>query len=143
MSLNNDLLTNDTNLPRMCTRHYDGRDGYFSGSVLTDLETTLSRITERFNSEPHNLNPCVELMLNYLCHYYFPLCNQTTGEITPVCSRSCTLLTNNQNCSALREIANEELEQENVLSPGDSCAQTYQSFVNQPPVSENCLAIEG
>ena len=127
----------------MCITYYDDIDGYFSGSSLNRLQEAFQGITETFNSESHSLNPCVDLMLNYLCHYYFPSCNQTDDEITPVCNRTCTFLTNNQNCSVLREIANQELEQHNLLSTGDSCVQTYRSFVNPPPVSENCLAIEG
>ena len=82
-------------------------------------------------------------MLNYICHYYFPSCNQTTDEITPVCDRTCTFLTNNRNCSTLRGIANEELELRNILSTGESCPQTYRPLTNSPPLSENCLAIEG
>ena len=82
-------------------------------------------------------------MSNYICQYFFPSCNQMTGEITPVCDRTCVLLTNNGNCSTLRRIVNEELERENIASTGDSCTRTYRSFGNPPLVSENCLAIEG
>ena len=126
----------------MCARYYDDRNGYFSGSSLSGLPMALTRITDTFDSE-HSLNPCLDLMLNYVCHYYFPSCTQAGDEIILVCDRTCALLTNNQNCSVLREIVNDELEQDNILSIGDSCAQMYRSFVNPPPVSENCLAIEG
>ena len=126
----------------MCTRYYDSAGGYFSGTPLSRLQDAFQGITETFNSEPHNLNPCVDLMLNFICQYYFPSCNQTTGKITPVCNRTCTFFTNNQNCSTLREIANEELELRNILSTGDSCLQTYRPLIDSPPLSENCLAIE-
>ena len=126
----------------MCTRYYDGSDGYFSGRSLGGLRNVFQRAIDEFDRE-HSLNPCVDLMLNYFCHYFFPLCDQATGEIIPVCGRSCTLLTNNQNCSALRDIINDELERESLASTGDTCGQTHRSFVNSPPVSENCFAIEG
>lgn len=137
---------NDSNFPTFCTRYYDGssdgRDGYYNGSMLNGLQMALSSSINRFDREDH-LNPCRDLMLNYICQYFFPSCNQATGEITAVCNRTCVLLTNNENCSTLREIVNEELEQESITSTGDSCIRTYHSFVNPPPVSENCLAIEG
>ena len=88
-------------------------------------------------------NSCVELMENYLCHYYFPLCNLTTVEITPVCRSSCALLLNNQDCAELREITNEQLNQHNVTPPDNKCLQTHSMYVNSSAVSENCLSIEG
>ena len=137
---------NDNNFPTLCTRYYDGSsdglDGYFSGSVINGLEMALSRSTDRFNSE-HSLNSCRDLTLNYICHFYFPSCNQATGEITPVCDQTCVLLTNNDDCYTLRGVVNEELERQNIASTGESCIQIYRSFVNPPPVSEYCLPIEG
>ena len=90
-------------------------------------------------SDSYNLNLCVELMENYLCHYYFPLCNQTTGEITPVCRSSCALLANNEDCTELMEITNEKLSQFDSIG---SCLQTFRTY-SAPAVSENCLSIEG
>ena len=110
--------------------------------MLNGLQMALSRSINRFDRQD-SLNPCRDLMLNYICQYFFPLCNQVTGEITPVCDHTCVLLANNENCSTLRRIVNEELERENIISTGDSCTQIYRSFVNPPPVSENCLAIKG
>ena len=99
----------------------------------------LPRINDIFHDQ-HNDNPCVDFLLNYLCHYYFPQCNLTTGEVTPVCNSSCALLVNLEVCAELRAIANEQLEQD---SPGDSCSPTYRSYVNPIPLSGNCLSIEG
>ena len=87
-------------------------------------------------------NSCIELMENYLCHYYFPSCNVTTGEVTPVCRSSCALLANNEDCSELMKYVNGQLTQYNVAPP-DDCRQTYSIYVNPPAVSENCLSIEG
>ena len=100
----------------------------------------LLRISRIFQSES---NPCVDLMENYLCHYYFPLCNLTTGETTLVCNSSCALLVNNENCSDLRTIANEELEDDDIVPPDDVCLQTHSSYINPPVLSGNCLSIEG
>ena len=135
-------LSNNTRLPEICTVYYDDGDGYFDGSSISGLQNSFQRIDNMFQRVSDS-NQCVELMKSYLCHYYFPSCDQTTGEIVPVCRRSCALTLNNEDCSALRRIVTDILEQENVLSPGDSCLQTHRSFVNPPLVSEDCLAIEG
>ena len=78
-------------------------------------------------------------MENYLCHYYFPLCNQITGEITPVCRSSCALLANNEDCTELMEITNEKISQFDSIG---NCLQTFRNY-SAPAVSENCLSIEG
>ena len=134
-------LHNHTRLPEMCTIHYDDGYGYFNGSLISGLQNSFRRIDRMFQRVSDS-NQCVELMTIYLCYYYFPPCNQTTGEIIPVCSRSCALTLNNENCSALRRIITDILEQDNIVSPGDSCLQTHRSFVNPPQVSEDCLSIE-
>jgi len=103
----------------------------------------LNRVNNIFQSDSNNLNPCLDLMEQYLCYYYFPLCNVMTGEIIPVCSSSCALLRNNEDCSDLLEIANEEFEQDNISPPGDMCILTYRNFVNTPRISTNCTSIEG
>ena len=126
----------------MCRRFYEPGDAYYNGSTLSGLNNVFRRVTNRFARESDD-PICVDLVTRYLCHYYFPLCNATTDEIIPVCSRSCTLLTNNPNCLILRGIANEEIGQENLVATGDSCNQTYRSYVNPPPVSESCFSIEG
>ena len=103
----------------------------------------LQRISVTFDDE-YNLNPCVDLTLSYLCHYYFPSCNLATGEITPVCSSSCSLLRFNQDCATLTAVVNKELGQEIVvIEDAQSCSQTYYSYVDIAPVSGNCLLIEG
>ena len=100
----------------------------------------MSEINDTFQSDSYNLNPCVELMENYLCHYYFPLCNQTTDEITPACRSSCALLANNEDCTELMEITDEKLSQFDSI---DNCLQTFRNYESAPAVSENCLSIEG
>jgi len=135
-------LSNRTDLPEMCAIYYDDGDGYFSGSTFSGLQNAFQRISNMVRSESDS-NQCVELMKNFLCHYYFPLCNQTTGEIIPVCNHSCTLTLTDEDCSALREIVKGELEQDNVTSPKESCSQAYRSFGNPLSVSKDCFSIYG
>ena len=136
--------SDSTDFLSFCKRYYNNVDGYFNGSEISDLRMAMSRINDRFQNE-HNLNPCGDLMLNFLCHYHFLLCNLMTSEITPVCSSSCALLLNNENCSVLRPIVEEELEKDSIVSPAadDSCLQTHHFNDNPPTVSGNCLSIEG
>ena len=135
--------SNTTDLPISCERFYSPGDGYFSGSEIIGLQMALLKISNTFQNESNNLNPCVDLMKNYLCHYYFPLCNLMTGVTTLVCNSSCALLVNNEDCSELREIANEELQQDDIVPPDDVCLQTHSTFINPPAVSGYCLSIEG
>ena len=126
----------------LCRPYYSPGSGYFSGNEIGDVHMNLLHIRDTFNATEYNLNPCVDLMLNYLCHYYFPLCNLTTSEITPVCSSSCVLLLVNQDCATLSGVVNRELGPDFVLADG-SCSQTYYSYDNIPPVSRDCLSIAG
>ena len=134
--------TTDTDFVELCRPYYNPESGYFSsGSEISGLRMALPSINDLFQDD-RNLNPCVDLMLNYLCLYYFPSCDLTTEEITPVCDSSCALIANNENCSELREIANGQLKRYNV-TPSSDCRQTYSIYVNPPAVSENCLSIIG
>ena len=131
-----------SDLPGFCKKYYSYNEHIINGSMESSLRIALNRISDMLNRS-YNLNPCVELMENYLCHYYFPLCNynQTTTEITPVCTSSCALLANNEDCSELMNIIDKEFSQ--IDSPGN-CLQTYHNYYENPPVvSENCLSIEG
>ena len=134
------LNSSDDDFGIMCERYYSGSDGYINGSEISGLPEVLQRISDTLQSESDNA--CIDLMENYLCHYYFPLCNMTTGEVTPVCSSSCGLLINNKNCSELVKITNMQLKQYNI-TPHHECLQTYHTFFNPPALSENCLSIEG
>ena len=123
----------------ICGRFYNDGDHYYSRNVLSGLQVALSRIYLMFQSES---NPCVDFMLNFLCYYYFPLCNPANNKIIPVCNRSCILLGNNEDCSALRASARTELQQDNIIPPDEACIQTHRNYVNNFTVSENCFSIE-
>ena len=125
----------------LCAPYYSPGNGYFSGNEISGIHMDLLHIRDTFDDE-YDLNPCVDLMLNYLCNYYFPSCNLETDEITPVCSGTCNLLLVNQDCATLSVVVNRELEQD-VFSADDLCSQTYNSYDDTPPVSGNCLSIEG
>ena len=127
----------------MCERFYGDGDHYFSGSPLNGFTQVFSRIHSAFLRE-HN-NQCIDLMENYLCYYYFPLCNPDNNEIIPVCSRSCVLLRNIGDCHHLRMIADGELANNSVDPPDNTCAVNYHSYVDSVAVilSESCYSIEG
>ena len=127
----------------LCAPYYSPGNGYFRGNEISGVHMDLLLIRDTLDDE-YDLHPCVDLMLNYLCHYYFPSCNLTTGEITPVCSNSCALLRLDQDCATLTTVVNEELEQEIILvDDAQSCSQTYYSYVDIVPVSGSYLLIEG
>ena len=130
-------------LVRPCRNYYASDSGYFNTTTnKDDIDEALRRINSRFQNEDNSDNPCTDLMLNYLCNYYFPSCNLMTDEVTPVCSTSCALLANNEDCVDLREnIVDVQLE--DIGPPSDSCSQTYQVDDPPPTVTANCLAIEG
>ena len=138
VSLNNTI----SDLPGFCRRYYDDSE-HLNGNIESDLQAQiLIEINGIFQNDSYSLNLCIELIENYLCYYYFPLCNQTTGEITPVCKSSCTLLVNNADCFELIKITNWKLSQSNSLTIGN-CLQTFRNYGSAPAVSENCLSIEG
>ena len=127
-----------TNFPRFCRRYYSDSEHFINGSIESGLQVqVLGEINGIFQNDSYNLNLCVELMENYLCHYYFPLCNQTTDKITPVCRSSCGLLRNNEDCTELMEITNGKLNDHEF-----DCLLN-QIFHHEILVSENCLSIEG
>ena len=131
-------------LPMSCNnlRFYDNDDAVFNGSRINLLPKVLDRINNRTESAD---NPeCAESLQQYLCHYYFPLCNLTTGEIIPVCDNSCELLMENDNCNDLFTIASQELGSSNISIPDTTCLRTHRMFNNRPPsVSDKCSEIEG
>ena len=132
-----------SDLIRTCGDFYASDSGYLNATNKTDIDEALRRIDSMFQNDDDSDNPCTDLMLNYLCNYYFPSCDLETGEITPVCSSSCALLANNADCVDLRERI-VDMQLEDVGPPSDSCSQTYQADDDPPPtVTESCLAIEG
>ena len=131
-------------LPRSCNnRGFYHRDGtVFQGKLNSSLGRSLDRTFDTLNTEYSGNSECVESVQRYLCYYYFPLCDISTGEITPVCDSNCESLFGNDDCSDVLAAASEELRTYNVPTPDESCSRTHQPFVN-PSVSNDCIEIEG
>jgi len=138
-------------LPMVCEGYYDSNSGYFNGSTITELQMILDE--EITNSIPDNTATCADFVQRYLCYYYYPVCNLTTGVILPTCSPSCNLLTNNQDCKTLIRAATRAIESrtsniavsENTNnSPGGSCLVTVNaSYIGNANLSTDCIPIEG
>ena len=104
----------------------------------------LRRTIDDISSELSTRNgPCVDLVLRYLCYYYFPVCNQTTGVVAPSCTSSCNLLVNNQECSDFLAEARMRIDQISIPIPDPDCQMTFHTEGQPDEVSDNCIAIEG
>jgi len=138
-------------LPVTCKGYYDTNGGYFDGSTIDGLQMILDE--EIANSIPDDAETCVDFVQRYLCYYYFPVCNLTTGVILPSCSASCNLLTNNQDCKVLIQTATRAIEQRinNIAigghsnnSPDGTCLITVNtSYIANTTLSTDCIPIEG
>ena len=111
--------------------------------MLPGIKQTLHDAVLFVNSNiSNNLEQYAQLIGNYLCHYYFPVCNMDGDKIRPVCSSSCNVLLNNEECSNLLKNALNLIAEQNItlLPDNDSCAMTYRSFPesNLPDVSQFC-----
>ena len=107
-------------------RFYDISDGVFNESRIDNLQRVLDRvINNTINAGSVDDPECTESVQQYLCHYYFPRCNLTTGEIIPVCNSNCELLFNNDNCRDLFMLASQELRRNNLPLPDESCLRTH------------------
>ena len=62
-------VNGNTNPIGFCSSFYSSKDGYVNGSEINGLQTALQAINNMFQDDIDN--PCVPLMLQYLCHYYF------------------------------------------------------------------------
>ena len=144
------LLTKASNstIPQFCAGFYLNSfdNAYYNGGTLPGIEEALNYTLETVSNS--NNDQCAELIGHYLCHYYYPVCDIDHNEILPVCSSSCNLLFNNEECSDLYTNALNLIAEHNVslVPSNDSCTMTYRSFADsvQPDASEDsCLDIEG
>ena len=122
-------------------------DAFYDGGTVPGIKGVLNYgLFAGYSNASSNFNQCMELIGHYLCHYYFPICDMDHDAILPVCSSSCNLMFNNQECltlfmNALNVIADQNIT---VLPSNDSCTLTYRSFgSDQPEISHFCLDIEG
>ena len=138
--------TQGNGVPEFCADLglYNGDDGYFNGSEILFLWTALNDIFDMLNSNPRNDSDCVEPVQLYLCYYYFPVCDISTGEIFPACDESCDLLFNNNDCLDLMIIAYQEFRLYGLPPlPDESCFPTYRYFNRSASLSDTCTEIEG
>ena len=75
------------------------------------------------------------------------MCRVNRNEIEPVCSSSCNLLLNDDDCSDLLVTALHIIADHNItLSPDDDmCVMTYRPFNGSatPSISPDCRSVEG
>ena len=87
---------------------------------------------------------CVQSVQQYLCYYYYPLCDPTNGDIISVCGDSCnSLFASETVCYDLLMRASEEIRLNSIPVPDNSCSRTHRIFTDPPAVSNNCAKIEG
>ena len=131
-------------LPQFCNNveFYDSNDAVFNGSKISELLNALDSTHNILNTEFAGNSECLKSVEQYLCYYYFVLCDTTTGQIMPVCEDTCHLLFDNDDCLDALIVASKQLKLRNIPPPDESCSRTHRHFVNSPPES-NCVEIEG
>lgn len=139
--------------PKSCDVFYSGNSvvAYYDDGMLPDILEVLDDALDLLSVHSNvsdNYDNCANLIGSYLCHYYFPACLVDKNEILPVCSGSCNLLLNDEECSDLFMVALSFIAENNIthLPDIDSCAMTYRSLPksDQPNVcNSSCLNIEG
>ena len=140
----------DSAIPKQCDLFYSRLEilnvTYYEEDIIPNLKSAL---IDSYTVLPHtssNFDQCLEIIVIYLCNYYFPICRTDRIEIAPVCSSSCNLLFNNEEClnlfkDALSFIAGNNIT---VLPDNNSCAMTYRPFgSNQLEEWGFCFNLEG
>ena len=111
------------------------------------LKRTLDNLLTETSSESEDHDSCVQLIREYFCGFYYPLCHLETEIITPVCRSSCNMIFNNEHCHDLLIEAISVMEQENipVVPSGHSCEETFLPLtkISEPALSGNCIGIAG
>ena len=146
------MMLGPRSVPRSCARFYDDNSAHYNGSTIyggiiaRDLDNLLSDGTSMTST--HDVQDlCAELIHNYFCYYYYPLCDIETGEIIPVCTESCNLLYNSDVCSDLLISALSMLRRGRYPVPDedDVCERGFLPFPNtsDPSLVDYCENIEG
>ena len=127
--------------PGSCEQYYDSdnNEGFFNDTYK--IQRTINNITGSFRARG---GQCVDLILHYLCYYYYPVCDLATGVVMPSCVSSCNLLVNNEDCSDLLEESIVILNQlsPSVPAPEYDCALTYDTLGEPIRISEQCKEID-
>ena len=122
---------------------------YYEEEVIPGLRKALN---DTYNFLHYHLNTsshqyqCTELMGTYLCNYYFPFCRMDRNDIIPVCTSSCNLLHNNEECKNMLMYTLSYFAEQGitVLPDNNSCEMTHRLFgPDRPSESNFCLGLEG
>ena len=141
---------NSTVISKFCDKYYveNFDDSYYDKDEVPGIKEILNDgLFAGYSNASNDFYQCTELISHYLCHYYFPVCDMDHDEILPVCSFSCNLIFNNEDCHNLFTNALDLIVEQNItiLPSNESCTATYHPFTgsDKPEVSDFCLDIEG
>jgi len=135
------------NPPRSCLNFYNNIEGNIDGSIaVPGIKRVLNLLINP--SDGSGFGQCVEPLQEYFCYYFFPPCDLETNQIIPVCSWSCNLLYNNEDCldwlNIVRGIMQDELQNISplLLPDEDSCTRNFLP-ISESSVSGDCKRIGG
>lgn len=117
--------------------------------MFPGIKQALDNVLNNTSGTSEDHAPCVQLIRQYFCDFYFPKCSMDTGVVIPVCIQSCNLLFNNEECRRLLIQAIDMMGQRvpviRVTPSRSSCKRTYVPIVStaEPPVANSCISIEG
>jgi len=135
-------ITPMTGLADSCMGYYDQNDGFINGTLWRMIRRTFDDIEVDLREEP-----CADMVQQYLCHFYWPVCDLTNGEVIPVCSDSCTSLFNNEECYSTLTTAigtlQEEIRDDSFSVPSESCNTATRKLMESHIESADCISIEG
>ena len=126
--------------PRTCNdlEFYGSGVAVFNGRPIKNLPKTLDDIHRNLDTRLASGSKCAKAVQQYLCYYYYPLCDLDTNEIIPVCYSTCDNLVNNDECSELLMLASKSLD---INSRPNNCSRAHRPFNKPPAVSNNCTMI--
>ena len=130
-------------LPRVCEQFYGEDEGFYNITFMNGLRSVTDNLKTEFSNFLGDADPCVQYVLNYICYYYYPVCNLTTGVVSYACISSCGLLVNNQHCSDLLSLASDRIEDANIPEPEADCGRPARLPEEPTVVAEECISIEG
>ena len=116
--------------------------------MLPDIKDILDYVIfDVYSNASSNLTQCKDLIGSYLCQFYFPVCQIDNTRIVSICSTTCNLLFNDEECSSLLINAISLIAKYNIntVPDNDSCVITHRSYAvsDQPVMSQFCIQTEG
>ena len=111
-------------------------DAYYHKNMLSTSDFNLFDANSLSEEED---SPCFDLLKRQLCYHYYPVCDQDTGNVVPVCSNTCDVLDRDQSCVELLEIVTSDIEAMGYTIPEMQCSVVR--FSNNTQVTSQCLDI--